>query len=272
MQRLEPDNFINQRSAAAAKKQRQQQRQRRRRAAVCRFFRVRVMHVAAQPSGILRPVNQIGDNSCRSVAGTLPTLAEAGAGGGPKKIIQICQSGCLSHETVTSPEQHSWCEALYEAKAAELILYGRALGLGHGEAEDVVQETFLALMQMPQCPREPEHYCVRSFRNRARNHHRSLWRRLTRELESRRWFEKSPDESEAERAAMACLAGLAGGPARSHRAENLAPVHVRGDRRVAGSFPEHGGGPLSLRFAENQIPTGRRRAGALWRAEGRSGL
>ena len=39
-----------------------------------------------------------------------------------------------------------WCETIYDAKAAELILYGRALGLGHGEAEDVVQETFMALM------------------------------------------------------------------------------------------------------------------------------
>ena len=105
-------------------------------------------------------------------------------------------------------EQYAWCEALYETKAAELILYGRALGLGHGEAEDVLQETFLALMQMPQSPLEPEHYCVRSFRNRALNHRRSLWRRLTRELESLRWFEKSPGESEAERAAMNCLAGL----------------------------------------------------------------
>ena len=51
---------------------------------------------------------------------------------------------------MTGREQHTWCEALYEAKAAELILYGRALGLSHGEAEDVLQETFLALMQMPQ--------------------------------------------------------------------------------------------------------------------------
>ena len=89
-----------------------------------------------------------------------------------------------------------------------MILYGRALGLSHGEAEDVLQETFLALMQLPQHPLEPEHYCVRSFRNRALNHRRSLWRRLTRELESVRWFEKSPDETEAERAAMDCLAAL----------------------------------------------------------------
>jgi len=101
-----------------------------------------------------------------------------------------------------------WCQQLYERKAAELILYGRALGLSHGEAEDVLQETFLALMQLPQLPLQPEHYCLRSFRNRALNQRRSLWRRLTRELESLRWFEKSAGESPAERAAMDCLAAL----------------------------------------------------------------
>jgi RNA polymerase sigma-70 factor (ECF subfamily) len=106
-------------------------------------------------------------------------------------------------------EGHSdWCERLYAAKAAELILYGRALGLSHGEAEDVLQETFLALMQKPQQLRLPEHYCMRSFRNRALNYRRSLWRRITRELESKRWFEKSPSESPAERAAMRCLSEL----------------------------------------------------------------
>lgn len=101
-----------------------------------------------------------------------------------------------------------WFQNLYAAKAAGLILYGRALDLSHGEAEDVLQETFLALMQKPAAPREPEHYCLRSFRNHALNYKRSLWRRLTRELESRRWFEKSASESPAERAAMRCLAGL----------------------------------------------------------------
>jgi RNA polymerase sigma-70 factor (ECF subfamily) len=128
-------------------------------------------------------------------------------------FIQISRLWCLSNETVTGPEQSAWCESLYEARAAELILYGRALGLSHGEAEDVLQETFLALLKMVapplgKLPLEPEHYCVRSFRNRALNHRRSLWRRLTRELESLRWFEKSPGESEAERAAMDCLATL----------------------------------------------------------------
>lgn len=102
----------------------------------------------------------------------------------------------------------SWCEQVYEAKAAGLILYGRALGLSHGEAEDVLQETFAALMQKPCPPEQPEHYCIRCFRNRALNYRRSLWRRLKRELESRRWFERSPGETAAETAAMRWLTYL----------------------------------------------------------------
>ncbi len=104
----------------------------------------------------------------------------------------------------------AWCERLYHAKATELILYGRALGLSHAEAEDVVQETFLALWQHPTEPQNPAHYCVRSFRNRALNYRRGFWRRLTREFESQRWFERTPAESPAERAAMQCLAELPG--------------------------------------------------------------
>ena len=107
-----------------------------------------------------------------------------------------------------SDPETSWYEAVYEEKASGLILYGRALGLSHGEAEDVLQETFVALMQKTEKPENPEHYCIRSFRNRALNHRRGLWRRLARELESRRWFERSPDETPAETAAMRCLAAL----------------------------------------------------------------
>ncbi len=105
-------------------------------------------------------------------------------------------------------EHSDWCERLYEAKAAQLILYGRALGLSHGEAEDVLQETFVGLIQLPQPPAQPGHYCLRSFRNRALNHRRSLWRRLTRELEAQHWFEKSAAVHPAEQAAMRCLAEL----------------------------------------------------------------
>ena len=101
-----------------------------------------------------------------------------------------------------------WCEPLYESKAAGLILYGRALGLSHGEAEDVLQESFLSLLQLERRPEEPEHYALRTFRNRALNYRRSRWRRWTRELESRRWFEREPGETEAERRAMKALAAL----------------------------------------------------------------
>jgi RNA polymerase sigma-70 factor (ECF subfamily) len=105
-------------------------------------------------------------------------------------------------------ENPNWCQELYEAKAAALILYGRALGLTHGEAEDVVQETFLALMKRPTAPEQPEHYCLRAFRNRASNHRRGLWRRLACELESRRWFERASSETPYERAAMRALTTL----------------------------------------------------------------
>jgi RNA polymerase sigma-70 factor (ECF subfamily) len=109
---------------------------------------------------------------------------------------------------VTTGQACEWCEALYHAKASELILYGRALGLSHGEAEDVLQETFLALVRRPEPPAQPEHYCVRSFRNRALNYRRSLWRRLAREWEALSWFEPSRPVDPAEQEAMNRLASL----------------------------------------------------------------
>lgn len=105
-------------------------------------------------------------------------------------------------------DSYHWCGRLFDEQAAQLILYGRALGLSHGEAEDVLQETFLALMHLESLPTKIQHYCVRTYRNRAHNYRRTLWRRLTREWESLRWFEKSPDETPAERAAMRSLAEL----------------------------------------------------------------
>jgi RNA polymerase sigma-70 factor, ECF subfamily len=109
---------------------------------------------------------------------------------------------------VNTGTQPGWCETLYQAKAAELVLYGRALGLSHAEAEDVVQETFIALLRLSGPPAQPDHYCVRTFRNRALNYRRSLWRRLTRELESHRWFEPNSSAHPAEHSAMAALARL----------------------------------------------------------------
>jgi RNA polymerase sigma-70 factor (ECF subfamily) len=105
-------------------------------------------------------------------------------------------------------ENPNWCEALYDAQAAALILYGRALGLSHSEAEDVLQETFVALLKLEREPEQPSHYCIRAFRNRALNFRRNLWQRLTRELESRHWFEKGSIETDIERKAMRCLEKL----------------------------------------------------------------
>ncbi len=123
-------------------------------------------------------------------------------------FIQILRHRCLCSETVQCNESSNWSEKLYEDKAAELILYGRALGLSHMEAEDVLQETFATLLRHAEPPLQPEHYCVRSFRNRALNYRRSLWRRLTRELEARAWFEKPAPADPCERAAVRCLTEL----------------------------------------------------------------
>jgi len=115
------------------------------------------------------------------------------------------------NETQVTQEQHpnkSWCERLYDEKAVQLILYGRALGLSHSEAEDVLQETFIALLKLRETPEAPENYAFRSMRNRALNYRRSLWRRLAREFESARWFERDQDETPAERAAVRCLEKL----------------------------------------------------------------
>lgn len=101
-----------------------------------------------------------------------------------------------------------WREQLYDRKAAELLLYGRALGLGQTEAEDVLQETFVALLKLEKRPDNPEHYCVRAFRNRALNFKRGLWRRVARELESARWFEPAEAKNDLEETAKRALARL----------------------------------------------------------------
>ena len=107
-----------------------------------------------------------------------------------------------------SLQNADWCRCLYERKAAELILYGRALGLSHSEAEDVLQETFVALLELERSPDNLTHYCARAFRNRALNFKRSVWHRIRRELESRRWFEREPVEQRWEWEAMRALERL----------------------------------------------------------------
>jgi RNA polymerase sigma-70 factor (ECF subfamily) len=129
---------------------------------------------------------------------------------GPNRLYKSASGGVYQGETVSGEGQAGagWCARLYDEKAASLVLYGRALGLSHGEAEDVLQDTFLALLQLADPPAQPEHYLVRCFRNRALNYRRSLWRRARRELESWRWFEPAEGETPREREAMRCLARL----------------------------------------------------------------
>lgn len=125
-----------------------------------------------------------------------------------KNLYKFQPFGVYLSENVNNGSERDWCKRLYDDKAAQLLLYGRALGLSHSEAEDVLQETFLGLMQRADPPLQPDHYCLRSYRNRALNYRRSLWRRITRELESKYWFDHSADNSSLEPAAMRCLKRL----------------------------------------------------------------
>jgi len=59
-------------------------------------------------------------------------------------------------------------------------------------------------------PSQPEHLCVRSFRNRALNYRRSLWRRLTRELESLLLVESGSHEKPREKVALNASASSPG--------------------------------------------------------------
>lgn len=130
----------------------------------------------------------------------------------PKKLARDIQTGrwqCPSFKSVQGePTTSNWCEALYREQAPGLVLYGRALGLSHGEAEDVIHEVFQQLLRLEQPPAEPRRYLLRAYRNRALNHRRSLWRRVAREFESRGWFEREAETPPHELAAMRCLAGL----------------------------------------------------------------
>lgn len=104
--------------------------------------------------------------------------------------------------------QADWRERLYNDEAARLLLYGRALGLTPGQAEDVLHDTFVAMFQLNVRPARPVHYLVRTYRNRALNYRRSFWRRLAREWESKRWFERESGIDPREEQAMLALARL----------------------------------------------------------------
>ncbi len=119
--------------------------------------------------------------------------------------IGVCSSDDMQSESISNAG--NWCEPLYEKKAAQLVLYGRALGLSHSEAEDVLQDTFIALMRVATVPKDPEFYCIAAFRNRALNYRRGLFRRIAREFESLRWFDQ-PDADEEDSMQAAAVKAL----------------------------------------------------------------
>jgi RNA polymerase sigma-70 factor (ECF subfamily) len=137
----------------------------------------------------------------RGAFAKLGFLYKSGHGG-------VCLGGKRSFPRMDDALNLDWRERLYDGKAAELLLYGRALGLGESESEDVLQETFVALLKLEKAPDNPVHYCVRAFRNRALNFKRGLWRRVARELESARWFEAAEVKNDLEEAAQRALARL----------------------------------------------------------------
>lgn len=123
----------------------------------------------------------------------------------------MTNSCCLNHRNVNPKPTFDpdWCRHLFEEMAPKLVLYGRAMGLSHGEGEDVVQDLFIQLLKRAEMPDNPTHYCLRAFRNRVLNYRKSLWRRITRELESISWFELDSAETDPrEFVAMRCLREL----------------------------------------------------------------
>ncbi len=68
------------------------------------------------------------------------------------RSIQNGRWRCPLSETVSTDDQTGRAERLYDAQAAPLILYGRALGLSHAVAEDVLHETFRALLELGAAP------------------------------------------------------------------------------------------------------------------------
>ena len=67
-------------------------------------------------------------------------------------------------------KSHEQVKKFYEESAPALIAYARSLGLDHGTAEDMVQRTFLALLETGKWPSEPRPYLFRAVRNASLNH------------------------------------------------------------------------------------------------------
>jgi RNA polymerase sigma factor (sigma-70 family) len=99
----------------------------------------------------------------------------------------------------------------FETEAGPMVLYARQW-LDAGQAEDVVQEAFLRLMQQTNPPDQAKAWLYRAVRNLALNRLRSIGRRRCREEqladETPAWFESDPGVGIDARQAEAALRRL----------------------------------------------------------------
>jgi RNA polymerase sigma factor (sigma-70 family) len=100
---------------------------------------------------------------------------------------------------------------LFDAAAPGLVLYARQW-LDTQEAQDVVQEAFIKLMQQRPQPDDAKAWLCRIVRNQAIDRLRSAKRRQQRELtvsqERAPWFDPRPDDLVDAASAQAALATL----------------------------------------------------------------
>ena len=100
---------------------------------------------------------------------------------------------------------------LFDAAAPGLVLYARQW-LDPQEAQDVVQEAFIKLMQQRPQPDDAKAWLCRTVRNEAIDRLRSAQRRQKRELavtqERAPWFDPRPDDLVDAASAQAALATL----------------------------------------------------------------
>tara|TARA_Y100001934_G_scaffold131143_1_gene159027 strand:- start:3390 stop:3842 length:453 start_codon:yes stop_codon:yes gene_type:complete len=75
-------------------------------------------------------------------------------------------------------------------------------------AEDVLQETFVALLKLREIPQQPEFYETRAYRNKTFTFKRSIIRRFKRESEAENWLKPGETDDPEEAVAIGALKGL----------------------------------------------------------------
>lgn len=128
-----------------------------------------------------------------------------------RKERSCCDEGwrenCYQWQKTMNDTLQTWRE-LFDRYAPALLLYLRQRGYVFSDAEDVIQDAFVKLIQRDQMPERPVEYLHVVARNTALDHKRGLKRRQLREQSAvgqRAWFEvpaKQLDNRELVEAAL----------------------------------------------------------------------